>query len=60
MADPMNLNVIGMAIETVWVVDGEHIGINPTERFGQTLSGLLDVGLPETVGVLVRGLAHHP
>ena len=55
----MHLNVIGMAVAPVGVVDGQYIGVDVDEDRGQTLRRLFDIGLPETRRILVGRFADH-
>ena len=59
-ADPVDLDVVGMAVVAIVVVDGEHVGPLLAQDRGQPLGGLRDVGGPERTGLVVGGFAHHP
>ena len=59
-ADPVHLDVVGVAVAAVVVVDREHVGLLVAEDRGQPLGGLVDVGLPERPSGVVLGRAHHP
>ena len=59
-ADLVDLDVIGMAVVAVPVVDGQHVGPLLAQDRRQPLSGLVDVGLPERLLVEVRLPAGHP
>ena len=60
LADAMDLDVVGVAVAPVVVVVGQHVAADVAEDGGQPLGRLVDVGLPEAVGVVVGRLAHHP
>ena len=45
--DPVDLDVVGVAVAAVGVVDGEDVGVLLAEDRGQALGGLVDGGLPE-------------
>ena len=57
--DPMHLDVVGMAVSTVVVVDGEHVRAFFLQQACKAARGFLDVGGREAAGCVVRRLALH-
>ena len=58
-ADPVHLDVVGMAVAAVVVVDGEHVGVLFVQDAGEALRGFVDVGARERSRCVVRRLAGH-
>ena len=58
--DAVNLDVVGMAVHAVVVVDRQDVGVLLGEDGRQPTGGFVEVGLPEGVGRVVLRCAHHP
>ncbi len=56
----VDLDVVGMAVSAVRVVDGDDIGAFLLDHRGQPCSRLARIGVREGVGVLVAARAGHP
>ena len=59
-ADAVHLNVIGMAVVAVLVVDRQHVGLFALEDAGEARRRLLDVGARERTRSVVGRLSGHP
>jgi hypothetical protein len=59
LSNAMYLNVIGVSVTAVGVVNGENIGIDIDEDLCESLRGFFDIGLPETQRILIAGLTNH-
>ncbi len=59
-SDAVHLDVIGMPVPTVVVVDRQHVTAVGSEDLGELLARLGDVGLPEAARIVVRVGALHP
>ena len=55
----MDLDVVGVAVSAVRVVDRHHVGTESANDGDEATDGIVEVGLPEAVGMQVRVLAHH-
>ncbi len=60
VADPVRLDVVGMAVAAVPVVRDEDVGVLRLEQLGQPGAGVVDVGLPERVRIGVLVPPGHP
>ncbi len=58
-AHAVDLDVVGVAVVAVLVVDGEHVGSFVDEKARETRRGLVEVGAPERIGVVVGGFSRH-
>ena len=56
----MHLDVIGMPVTTVGVVDRDDIGLLFLEDVGQLSRGRIHIGIAERVGVVVLDGPRHP
>jgi hypothetical protein len=59
MSDPMHLDVIGMPVAAVGVITGQHLGVLFGQNDRQALGCGLDVGLPETLRIVICWFANH-
>ena len=56
---PVDHHVVGVPVDAVGVITGDQVSLLLRQDRGQRRGGLLDVGLPEAVGILVGGVAPH-
>ena len=59
MTDVVHLDVVGVPVVAVAVVDGEHVGVLLDEDRGQPAGGLFDVGRRERTGVVAARVVGH-
>src|SRR4029079_11237170 len=57
--DAVRLDVVGVAVATVFVVGDDGLRAHFTYDFDKFADGLIEVGLPEALGTVVAGFAHH-
>ena len=60
LADPVNLDVIGVVVATDRVVDRDDVGLLLAKDPSEPLGRLLDIGLPEAVRIVVGRRVLHP
>ena len=60
MADPVRLDVVGMAVAAVPVVGDEDVGVLRLQQLGEPGAGVVDIGLPERVRIGVLVPPGHP